>query len=132
MSYELDEQMAIHVMGWRLVHVPVSMMQPRAAQTVWYNGASPAYITYTPQVSVLPGTLPAFSRNHAHCAIAEAEIVRRGLGEAYAKALEMKSPGYVMEGGAGNEHVDWETVIWLITASPDVRCQAMLAALKEV
>jgi hypothetical protein len=119
----LDALVAKHVMGWEV---------DRDIMRAWY-------------VDPVLGrrvrdSIPEFSRFRDHCAIAEAEIARRGLQEAYMESLAAEFGGTLnadpygaglMRDTYGDRWLDSEFLWRILTAPPEVRVRAMLAALSH-
>ena len=105
MAENLNERVAREVMGW---NVPKQSSEHRV---------NPATGLWLP--------LPDFAHSLDACAIAEAEIERRGLSESYRVAL--LSP-WKMSPGAGNVV---NLAHFLIRLTPAQRCEAMLKAVSH-
>lgn len=72
---------------------------------------------------------PDYSGDLNFCAQAEQRIITLGLGAAYAEELQGGLDLWLLGGSAGSEHVDFEEVAQIITASAEARCKAMLSVI---
>ena len=111
MSWELDEQIAFKVMGWVL-----------RDHNYWTGPGTEDAIDLLSADAVLWSRKWRPSEDRNACALAEARIVEMGLGNDYVE--ELREIGIVEFPLFARSRY-----LWMITAPPEVRCRAMLAAL---
>ena len=107
MPENLNERVAREVMGWKL-NVNASGVYAR---------------TQSGQTAIIPD----FEHSLDACALAEAEIERRGLSEAYMRAVAALWRNCVTPSLPAN-YINW----FILRLTPAQRCNAMLAAVSRL